>query len=191
MAPAAAPAATPAPMSAFTSPMAVYALGTWAYDEGASRTCSSDAGDNVLPRFGRGESVAPVLNEDVIRTVPDVVVEPLSIYATDAIHAASPCSTFLDSAASEPCVVNQARFITYQKIDICGSTAVKSGGGFQVEGRGTAEFTVRVADGSIHKIHVEGALHTPGFAMNLISLPTLDTRGFRGEWGNGQMSVHS
>jgi hypothetical protein len=105
-APVPTPIAAPAPTLAFTSPMAIYALGTWTYDKGVSRTCSSVADNNVLPRFGCGESVAPVLNEDIIRTVPDVVVEPPSIYATDTLHAASPCYTFLDSVASEPCVVN-------------------------------------------------------------------------------------
>jgi hypothetical protein len=80
--------------------------------------------------------------------------------------------------------------LTYQKVDLEGSTAVRSGGGFKVEGKGMAEFTVRVAGGSIQKILLD-SLHTPDFGMNLISLPTLDTRGFRGEWGNGRLSVVS
>jgi hypothetical protein len=69
------------------------------------------------------------------------------------------------------------------------STVVK-GSGFTVTGKGLAEMTVRISDRSVHKIHVE-ALHTPGFAMNLISLPTLDTRGFHSEWGSGMLSVCS
>jgi hypothetical protein len=69
-----------------------------------------------------------------------------------------------------------------------GSTAVKDGGGFKVAGKRIVKVAVRVGDGSVHKIRIE-ALHTPGFAMNLISLPTLDMRGFHGEWGNGSISV--
>jgi hypothetical protein len=68
------------------------------------------------------------------------------------------------------------------------STAVKEGGGFKVVGKGIVEVAACVGDSSVHKIRVE-ALHTPGFAMNLISLPTLDMRGFCGEWGNRSISV--
>jgi hypothetical protein len=52
-------------------------------------------------------------------------------------------------------------------------TMVKDGGGFKVAGKGIVEVMVHLGDGTVHKIRVE-VLHTPGFAMNLISLPTLD-----------------
>jgi hypothetical protein len=51
-----------------------------------------------------------------------------------------------------------------------------------------AELMVRISDGSVHIVRFE-ALHCPGFAMNLISVPTFDTRGFHGEWGSGKLSV--
>ncbi|KAJ7920323.1 hypothetical protein B0H13DRAFT_1867660 [Mycena leptocephala] len=40
--------------------------------------------------------------------------------------------------------MNRARFITYQKIDLEGATAVKSGGKFRVERKGVAEFIARL-----------------------------------------------
>lgn len=131
----------------------------------------------------------PVLKEHVSHTVVSVPDSP-SIYATiPSIPTASPkIPTYLDSGASDNCVANRNRFLTYRDVNVEGSTALKSGGSFQVAGWGLAEFEVRLADGSEHKIHLE-LMHTPGFAMNLISLPTLDTRGFRGTWGNGRLSV--
>jgi hypothetical protein len=150
-----APVTTPTPTAAFTSPMAVYALGT-TLDEGVSRVSSSGADDNSLLRSGRGGSNPAVLNEDVIRTIPDVVDFAPAIYAADAVHPPSECwcFTFLDSGASENCIVNVGRFITYQEVIMDSSTAVK-GGGFKVAGKGIAELTVRVGDGSVHKIRFE------------------------------------
>jgi hypothetical protein len=175
--------------------MAVYAMSvtTADLDEGASQLHSSSTGDNNLLSFGRGGPGAPVLNEIVSRTVSDVVDHSPAIHTADALHVTPKvgcwCYTFLDSGASENCFVSRKCFLTYEPVAIEGSTAVK-GGRFTVAGKGLAEMTVQISDGSVHKIHVE-ALHTPGFAMNLISLPTLDTRGFHGEWGNGMLSVRN
>jgi hypothetical protein len=190
----AAPAPTH-PTAAYTSPMAIYALSTFISDENADEGASpfshsSHADDNMIPRFGCGKSAPPILNEHVIRTVVDVV-DPPSIYAADATPLAADkhgVPTFLDTGASDHCVVNRARFVTYQEIEIEGSTALKQGGDFKVAGKGLAEFVVRIADGSQHIVQME-AIHTPGFAMNLISILTFDTRGLRGSWGNGRLSV--
>ncbi|KAJ7699356.1 hypothetical protein B0H17DRAFT_1129405 [Mycena rosella] len=137
----------PALTAVFTLPMAMYMLGTTIADEGASQACSSDAVNNILPRLGHGESASPILIEDVCHTVPDVVELCLSIYVTISIHSGTSCPTFLDSGTSENCVVNCAHFITYQQLNIQGSTALKSGGDFEVAGKGMAEFPVHVADG--------------------------------------------
>ncbi|KAF7372370.1 Retrotransposon Ty1-copia subclass [Mycena venus] len=118
------------------------------------------------------------------------VGDPPSIYATDVNPEQAHVMTFLDSGASENCVVNCAWFTTYKKLFLEGSTAVKSRGKFAVKGKGIAEFDVWLANGSVRRILVK-ALHTPGFAMNLISIPTLDTRGFQGTWGGSRLSVVS
>ncbi|KAJ7923810.1 hypothetical protein B0H13DRAFT_1864607 [Mycena leptocephala] len=71
------------------------------------------------------------------------VVDPPSIYAADATPLAADkhgVPTFLDTGASDHCVVNRARFVTYQEIEIEGSTALKQGGDFKVAGKGLAEF---------------------------------------------------
>ncbi|KAJ6584732.1 hypothetical protein B0H19DRAFT_1249672 [Mycena capillaripes] len=193
------PAPSTLTTAAFRSPMPTYALATWhnryshaqTLDGASTFDFSSVTDDNVLSRCGEcGGSSPSLLNEHISRTEPDVVDAP-SIYATNTRHESSRILTYLDSAASDPCVASCAQFVSYQKVEITGHTALESGGGFQVEGRGVAEFTVKIGDRSVHKILVPNALYTPGFAMNLISLPALDTRGFRSEWGNGRLSVVS
>ncbi|KAJ7931987.1 hypothetical protein B0H13DRAFT_1857403 [Mycena leptocephala] len=69
----------------------------------------------------------------------DVVVPP-SIYAANSTSVPTGAPTFLDTGASDHCVVNRARFVTYEEIDVEGSTALKSGGEFKVAGKGLAAF---------------------------------------------------
>jgi hypothetical protein len=184
------PASVPV-QAQYISAMKTYALSTMldaddAYG-GAFPDVPSAAAADVFTRCG-GQGPT-LLSEHVGSTVADVDTHLGILYASDQPPRAR-TPTYLDSGASDVCVANRQRFITYDVVRIDGSTALKSGGSFEVEGKGLAEFTVKISDGTVHKIRLE-ALHTPGFAMNLISLPTLDTRGFHGKWGNGLMSVVS
>ncbi|KAF5348755.1 hypothetical protein D9757_014135 [Collybiopsis confluens] len=70
--------------------------------------------------------------------------------------------TYLDSAATHWCIRDRRRFITY-----------------------TSEKT---NEGSINCLQFP-AKHTPSFGMNLISIPALDRKGLRGEWGDGRIMV--
>ena len=59
---------------------------------------------------------------------------------------------------------------------------------FNIVGCGIAELNVRNLNGAVNRVCF-AAVHTPSFAMNLISIPELDDAGFKGEWGNGWLSV--
>ncbi|CAK5276896.1 unnamed protein product [Mycena citricolor] len=69
-----------------------------------------------------------------------------------------------------------------------GSTAVKHGGNFAISGRGEVELVVRISSGELRRVRF-AALHTPGFGMNLVLITTLDSRGCRGSWGGGVLTV--
>ncbi|KAF5370488.1 hypothetical protein D9757_013124 [Collybiopsis confluens] len=61
-------------------------------------------------------------------------------------------------------------------------------GSFKIEGYGIAEIIVKTAEGSVNRLRFP-ALHTPTFGMNLLLLPAMDRKGFRGVWGNGKIEV--
>ncbi|KIK55635.1 hypothetical protein GYMLUDRAFT_248455 [Collybiopsis luxurians FD-317 M1] len=61
-------------------------------------------------------------------------------------------------------------------------------GAFAIEGYGIAEITVKTQQGSVHHLHFP-ASHTPSFAMNLLSMPSMDWKGYWGVWGNGCIEV--
>ncbi|KAF7333549.1 Retrotransposon Ty1-copia subclass [Mycena sanguinolenta] len=182
----------------FTSPMPTYVLSAYARDaesettedaDGGSTLSVSGADDNEF--IFRHTGAPPALvNEFVSRTVAAVDIPDASINIAGTKHESPRTFTVLDSGATDVCVVNRKRFLTYEPCNIVGNTANRDGGGFQVAGKGNALFEVQLADGSIRNAVFE-ALHCPGFAMNLISLPSLDKRGLKGEWGNGRMTVSS
>ncbi|KAJ7220421.1 hypothetical protein B0H12DRAFT_1270485 [Mycena haematopus] len=82
---------------------------------------------------------------------------------------------------------NKARFVTYNVGTMQGGTA---NGDFKVAGTGRARFGVRTNGGPPHMVEME-AIHTPDFAMNLISIPRLDRLGLRGEIGDGRLTMRS
>ncbi|KAF5371059.1 hypothetical protein D9757_010318 [Collybiopsis confluens] len=61
-------------------------------------------------------------------------------------------------------------------------------GTFIIEGYGIAEISIRTNEGSVNLLRFP-AKHVPSFGMNLISIPALDRKGLRGEWGNGMFMV--
>jgi GAG-pre-integrase domain len=61
-------------------------------------------------------------------------------------------------------------------------------GSFIIEGFGIAEITVWTYKGSIHRLRFP-ASHTLSFSMNLLSLPSMDKKGYRSMWGGGQIEV--
>ncbi|GAW04347.1 retrotransposon Ty1-copia subclass [Lentinula edodes] len=100
--------------------------------------------------------------------------------------------TFIDSGASEHCWVQQSDFIEYTRVQGQGGSSAISGeaGRFQILGTGTIQFVTRIQDEE-RTIQLRGVKHTPSFGHNLISLSTLDSRGMRGEWGLGVMTVRA
>ncbi|KAF9024056.1 hypothetical protein BDZ89DRAFT_1136330 [Hymenopellis radicata] len=99
-------------------------------------------------------------------------------------NATSVTPTYLDSGATIHCVKDRQRFTKYRLERSDGNTADAA---FVIEGRGIAQFDVKV-DGVVKGILLD-AVHTPTFTMNLISVPALDVRGFRGTWGSGILTV--
>lgn len=100
--------------------------------------------------------------------------------------------TFLDSGASEHCWVRRSDFTEYTEVQGQGGSSAISGeaGRFQILGTGTIQFITRVKEDE-RVVQLRGVKHTPSFGHNLISLPTLDTRGMQGEWGHGIMTVRA
>jgi hypothetical protein len=194
----AAAAATPptpvyAPIAAavFASPMATY---TFAYDDGDNGDRASPFHPssvpvvNTSPRFRYFGSDYALLNERVRRTVADVYPSSPSfpsIYMAGAVHNAPNVPTYLDSGATDTCVCNRKRFLSYWEDDVSSNTAV---GGFHVVGRGRVRFTVWVEGGGVHDLVLD-TIYTPEFSMNLISLPMLDRRGLVGALGDGWLVV--
>ncbi|KAF5365831.1 hypothetical protein D9757_014430 [Collybiopsis confluens] len=97
--------------------------------------------------------------------------------------------TFLDSGASESCVRDKSYFVSYIERKAYGRMAADGDSGkFAIEGYGVARFTVKTQSGIINTF-TTAALHTPSFAMNLLSIPAFDARGFVGSWGGRVMEV--
>ncbi|KAF5370491.1 hypothetical protein D9757_013116 [Collybiopsis confluens] len=97
--------------------------------------------------------------------------------------------TYLDSAASHWCIRNQQRFIKYTPSKAVGQMAEEGNkGSFNIEGYGIAEISIRTSEGSVNCLQFP-AKHVPSFGMNLISIPAMDQKGLRGEWGNGRFLV--
>ncbi|KAF5358872.1 hypothetical protein D9757_012294 [Collybiopsis confluens] len=97
--------------------------------------------------------------------------------------------TYLDSAASHWCIRDRRRFINYTPTKALGHMAEEGNKGtFIIEGYGIAKISIRTNEGSINLLRFP-AKHVPSFGMNLISIPALDRKGLRGEWGNGMFMV--
>lgn len=86
--------------------------------------------------------------------------------------------TFLDSAASDMCVVNRKRFIRYKEMNWEGNTAQRTGGKFPIKGVGIAQFRAQDIQGN-ERVLVVKALHTPSLAFNLLSIPTFVLLGYK------------
>ncbi|CAK5269034.1 unnamed protein product [Mycena citricolor] len=173
------------PTAAMSSPMATYVLAAQAPGNGTSQ----DSGDPGRPsnepfRMGCGGTSPTVLNGESGRLCEPVVYAAMS-------SRMNQIPTFLDSGASEHCFVDRSKFVTYEEVvGAEGQTAIKSGGRFQIAGHGDVEIIVETEGKERHRIRLH-ALHTPEFRMNLISITTLDSRGLRGSWGGGVLSVMS
>ncbi|GAV99168.1 retrotransposon Ty1-copia subclass [Lentinula edodes] len=98
--------------------------------------------------------------------------------------------TFIDSGATEHCWVNRSDFVEYSSVQGQSGTSALAGdaGKFKIHGMGTVEFITRVGE-VIRRIRLTNVKHTPEFGHNLISLSSLDQRAFKGEWGDGALSV--
>jgi hypothetical protein len=95
--------------------------------------------------------------------------------------------TFIDSGANMHCIKDRTKFLKYEDRKMTGTMAKGGEAPFRIEGRGIAELAIRTG-GKMRRFRFE-AIHTPSFAMNLISLPTLDLAGFRGIWGDRKLCV--
>lgn len=113
-------------------------------------------------------------------------IEPIPLYTPKRFEL---IRTFIDSGATDHCWVRRDQFVQYTEVSEKGNSALAGEGGqFFIKGIGTVQFETQV-DGEKRKIRLENVKHTPEFAHNLISLSTLDRRGYRGEWGNGVVVV--
>ncbi|KAF5389240.1 hypothetical protein D9757_003484 [Collybiopsis confluens] len=99
--------------------------------------------------------------------------------------------TFIDSGASHWCIRNRDRFVSYRQAHSTHTGRLATdgaNGSFKIEGYGIAEIIVKTAEGSVNRLRFP-ASHTPTFGMNLLSLPAMDQKGFRGVWGSGKIEV--
>ncbi|KAF5346552.1 hypothetical protein D9757_014186 [Collybiopsis confluens] len=106
-------------------------------------------------------------------------------------HNINGTPTFIDSGASHWCIRDRNRFVSYRQArpTHTGRLATDgANGSFKIEGYGIAEIIVKTAEGSVNRLRFP-ASHTPTFGMNLLSLPAMDRKGFRGVWGNGKIEV--
>ncbi|KAF5367653.1 hypothetical protein D9757_010984 [Collybiopsis confluens] len=139
--------------------------------------------DHLVSRLG-GET-DPVLN---IRGCDGGSVEIFAVPSRSENNFRD-VPTYLDSAATHWCIRDRRRFITYTSEKSVGRMAEEgSRGSFNIEGYGIAEISIRTNEGSINCLRFP-AKHTPSFGMNLISIPALDRKGLRGEWGDGRIMV--
>ncbi|KAF5348976.1 hypothetical protein D9757_015023 [Collybiopsis confluens] len=139
--------------------------------------------DHLVSRLG-GET-DPVLN---IRGCNGGSVEIFAVPSRNENNFRD-VPTYLDSAATHWCIRDRRRFITYTSEKSVGRMAEEgSRGSFNIEGYGIAEISIRTNEGSINCLRFP-AKHTPSFGMNLISIPALDRKGLRGEWGDGRIMV--
>ncbi|KAF5391108.1 hypothetical protein D9757_003179 [Collybiopsis confluens] len=139
--------------------------------------------DHLVSRLG-GE-IDPVLN---IRGSDGGSVEIFAVPTRNESNFHD-VPTYLDSAATHWCIRDRRRFITYTPEKSVGRMAEEgSRGSFNIEGHGIAEISIRTNEGSINCLRFP-AKHTPSFGMNLVSIPALDRKGLRGEWGNGRIMV--
>ncbi|KAF5353777.1 hypothetical protein D9757_013864 [Collybiopsis confluens] len=107
------------------------------------------------------------------------------------VHNINGTPTFIDSGASHWCIRDCNHFVSYRKArpTHTGQLATdRANGSFKIEGYGIAEIIVKTAEGSVNRLRFP-ASHTPTFGMNLLSLPAMDRKGFRGIWGNGKIEV--
>ncbi|KAJ3816154.1 hypothetical protein F5880DRAFT_1645221, partial [Lentinula raphanica] len=142
--------------------------------------------DDASDRLGEQEAFALLAGEggDTSR----VETSPVDHSRTGNKSAAS-IPTFIDSGASHWCIRNRSRFISYTPVKSSGRMATEGQtGSFEIEGYGIAEITVKTNQGSIHRLRFP-ASHTPSFTMNLLSLPSMDKKGLKGEWGSGRIDV--
>lgn len=134
--------------------------------------------------------------EDVVKHVPShntvLKSECTACHGNTRLYSppAPMIRTFLDSGASEHCWVQKSDFVDYTEVrGQAGSSAISGEAGrFAILGTGTVQFVTRI-NGEERVVQLRGVKHTPSFGHNLISLPTLDSRGMRGEWGQGMMTV--
>ncbi|CAK5282848.1 unnamed protein product [Mycena citricolor] len=158
------------PTAAFTNPMTTYVLAT-AMDDGLSQRSADPPNASDQPfRMGYGRTNPTVLNGEV-----GCEKEAVAYSASSVSQYNNIIPTFLDSGASEHCIVERSRFVTYREVTgLEGQTAVKSGGQFRISGRGDIEMSIRLENGEDRRIRFP-AIHTPDFRMNLISITMLDS----------------
>ena len=91
--------------------------------------------------------------------------------------------SLMDSGASDHCWKDRESFGLYKRVDGRGQTAQAGATGqFPIPGVGE----VRLGSMKLNNVR-----HTPTFENNLLSMPTLDSEGYHGEWGNGRITVRS
>lgn len=96
--------------------------------------------------------------------------------------------TFLDSGASEHIWRSRGDFTRFLNVE--DTRGMGASAGFDILGIGDVEFTSR-AGGKDRTIRLTNVRYAPSVQFNLISVPTLDQKGFSGVWGSNTLTVHS
>ncbi|KAJ3990593.1 hypothetical protein F5050DRAFT_1813862 [Lentinula boryana] len=170
----------------FTAGATIYDFSDYDFGGKVELLCYPSHPDTQPHRLGAQEDFALLSDEQDGNTSS---VLPTSVKLDTPDNPSVRVPTFIDSGASHWCIRSRRRFVSYTRSKRTGRMATEgSNGSFQIEGYGIAEITVRTGEGSVHKLRFL-ASHTPSFAMNLLSLPSMDRKGLKGEWGNGRIDV--
>ncbi|KAF5336753.1 hypothetical protein D9757_015372 [Collybiopsis confluens] len=153
--------------------------------EGMGKSLHHHSPPDVLAYRLEPEATALVnMSENGVCSVPPYVPSVSS-------HNTNGTPTFIDSGASHWCIRNHNRFVSYRQASPTHTGRLATdgaNGSFRLEGYGIAEIIVKTTEGSVNRLRFP-ASHTPTFGMNLLSLPAMDRKGFRGVWGNGKIEV--
>ncbi|KAJ3742759.1 hypothetical protein EV360DRAFT_76678, partial [Lentinula raphanica] len=145
-----------------------------------------------IASFRPSGEASPILKDSVSESVQGSAVPYPYQFVLASINgssSSSPFPTFLDSAASECCIRDRRFFVTFTEKKAQGRMATNdSSGKFSIEGFGIVQIKVKNSNGSVRTLRM-AALYTPSFAMNLLSIPAFDSKGFVGSWGSGVLSV--
>ena len=143
----------------------------------------------------KNDSKGPTANNATTDVTPNAdkhlnVTAPSQYYAfatTTTLGGGSNRLTLADTAATEHLFVDRGDFDEYTPITSRQGSTAKTGGAFKIIGTGTVRKQVEL-DGKPVDVCFVNALHAPDLSHNLVSLSKMDQNGYKGDFGNGEIT---